>query len=84
MGVDNKFLFILKKIGGTVGVPNEKKVVLALSVWTGGIRLGANKKEAILNFLKEQSLYRYWDVEEERDLFHKIKFGKYRNGSIVK
>lgn len=66
------------------GVPENKKVRLAINGLRGSaLDWGSIKEKNICSFdeFKRMFLARYWSTEEERELFHKIKYGRYERGS---
>lgn len=80
------FLKKLEEMFADAGVPDEKKVALAVACLRGTASdWGQVKNSQFTSFdkFKEFFLNRYWGVEEERNLFFKIKFGKFVNGNMA-
>lgn len=78
------FIKKLSRIFDEAGVPDEKKIFFALSCLRGSAQHWGNLKEdSLTNFehFKKCFLERYWSVEEEREVYRRIKFGSYNGGS---
>lgn len=80
------FLKHLEQLLDDADVPEEKKVSLSLDCLRGSAYdWGQVKQKCFSDFnnFKEKFRNRYWGVEQESELFHKIKFGKYSLGKMA-
>lgn len=78
------FIKKLSRIFDEAGVPGEKKIFFALSCLRGSAQHWGNLKEdSFIDYeqFKKCFLERYWSVEEEREVFRRVKFGSYSGGS---
>lgn len=78
------FIKKLETAFNDANVPGQKRVNFSVNALRGSAQIwGTMKEETFLNFdvFKQMFLNRYWGVEQERELFNRIKFGQYENGS---
>lgn len=78
------FVKKLKKLFDDAGVPAQSRLALAVASLRGSAAdWGAAKGSSFedIDQFYEAFQRRYWGVEQERELFLEIKFGKYQRGS---
>lgn len=79
-----QFIRKVEAILDDAGVPENKRITLAVNCLKGS----ANDWAQMRNFndflaFKNDFLKRYWGVDEERELYDKIRYGKFTDGSMA-
>lgn len=78
------FIRKLQNVFDDAGVPENKRVRYAVNNLRGSAADWGQIKETVMTEFgkfKNMFLSRYWGPEEERELFNKIRFGRYERGS---
>lgn len=77
------YLKKIKKLFDEAGVPEDRKLGLTVNSLRGSAAdWAATREDSWTNFKEFEKEFkeRYWGIEQERELFYELKYGKYRSG----
>nr|CAH7765636.1 unnamed protein product [Callosobruchus chinensis] len=78
------FLRLIEKIFQETGVPEQRKIGLAITCLRGSATDWASIKEKSFTsygIFREMFINRFWGVDKQRDLFLHLNYGKFESGS---